>query len=120
MLFSGGSPRNHAGLRLDVDPLVARRSGVFRRDLQLVGSRDHVLLLLSSGAGASHAEVLVVETIPHHIPNDSGFLIFENYFKFDSKNKFRRSTITYFWVLYGYKNDPIYVGIYLRGFDNLP
>ncbi len=70
--FSGCSSWNHARLRVDADPLAARRPGVVRRDVQLAGARHHVLLLLSRSPRATHAEVLVVETIPHHLPNASG------------------------------------------------
>jgi hypothetical protein len=51
--------------------MAARRSGVFRWNLQLSRPRHHVLVLLPRRARAPHAKVLVVEAISHHFPNDS-------------------------------------------------
>ena len=52
--------------------MVAGRSGVVRRHPQLSRPRHHVLLLLPCRTRSTHAEVLVVEEIPHNLPNDSG------------------------------------------------
>ena len=76
ILFSnfvpGCSSRNHAHFWLGSVPMAAWGSGVVRGYPELPGPRPDVLILFPGSIGPSHAEVLVVEEISHHFPNDPG------------------------------------------------
>ena len=79
ILFSnfvpGCSSRNHAHFWLGSVPMAAWGSGVVRGYPELPGPRPDVLILFPGSIGPSHAEVLVVEEIPHHFPNDPGIYV---------------------------------------------